>query len=82
LAWTREEIVFENEPLAAVVAEFNRYSRVQVRIGEEAIGELAVSGSFSIHDEATFRAFLDSLPGVRAESTAEGVILRQRNDRH
>lgn len=81
LAWTREEIVFENEPLAAVVAEFNRYSRVQIRIADEAIGAVAVSGSFSIHDEATFRAFLDSLPGVRAEPGAEGLILRRRLDR-
>lgn len=78
VAWAREEIVFENEPLAAVVAEFNRYSRVQVRIGEEAIGDLAVSGTFGIHDEDTFRAFLDSLPGVHAETTADGVIVRRR----
>lgn len=78
LSWTRGEIVFENEPLAAVVTEFNRYSKVQVRIGEESIGDLAVSGTFSIHDENTFRAFLDSLPGVRAETTADGVIVRRR----
>lgn len=78
LSWTRGEIVFENEPLAAVVTEFNRYSKVQVRIGEETIGDLAVSGTFSIHDEDTFRAFLDSLPGVRAETTADGVIVRRR----
>lgn len=78
LAWTRQEIVFENEPLSAVVAEFNRYSKVQVLIGEESIGELPVSGTFGIRDEATFRAFLDSLPGVRAETTADGVIVRRR----
>ena len=78
VAWTRQEIVFDNEPLAVVVEEFNRYSRVQVRIGEESIGELAVSGTFGIHDEETFRSFLDSLPGVRTETTADGVILRRR----
>ena len=78
VAWTREEIVFEDEPLAAVVAEFNRYSKVQVRIGEDAIGELKVSGTFGIHDEVTFRAFLDSLPGLRADTTADGVIVRRR----
>lgn len=78
VAWTREEIAFENEPLAAVVTEFNRYSRVQVRIGESSIGELRVSGTFGIRDEDTFRAFLDSLPEVRAETTADGVIVRSR----
>lgn len=78
LAWTRGEIVFDNEPLAAVVAEFNRYSAVQVRIGDDGIGESRVSGTFGIHDEATFLAFLDSLPGVRTDTTDDGVVVRRR----
>lgn len=79
MAWTREEIVFDDEPLAAVVAEFNRYSTVQVRVGEAAVGELKVSGTFGIRDEATFLAFLDSLPGVRTETTPDGVTVQRRS---
>ncbi|MFC0679926.1 FecR domain-containing protein [Lysobacter korlensis] len=75
LAWTREEIAFEDEPLAEVVTEFNRYSRVQVRVGDESLGELRVSGTFGIRDEDTFHAFLDSLPGARTATTADGVTV-------
>lgn len=77
VAWTRGEIVFDDEPLATVVAELNRYSTVQVRIGEDSVGKLKVSGTFGIHDEATFLAFLDSLPGVRTETTTDGVTVRR-----
>lgn len=75
LAWTREEIAFEDEALTEVVTEFNRYSRVQVRVGDASIGDLKVSGTFGIRDEDTFHAFLDSLPGARTAVTADGVTV-------
>jgi transmembrane sensor len=78
MAWAREEIVFEDEPLANVVTEFNRYAVRPMRIGESEIGELRISGTFGIGEEETFHAFLDSLPGIRTEIVADGVTIGRR----
>lgn len=77
-AWTREEIVFENEPLAAVAQEFNRYNRVQIRIQGPMAGALPVTGAFGAHDVETFAAFLDSLPDLRVTVTADAVVVQRR----
>lgn len=72
-AWTQGNIVFENQPIAAVAAQFNRYNNLQISVGDPRIGALPVSGTFDAHDVATFVAFLDSLPGVKAE-TRDGRV--------
>lgn len=72
-AWTQGNIVFENQPIAAVAAQFNRYNNLQIRVGDPRIGALPVSGTFDAHDVATFVTFLDSLPGVKVE-TRDGRI--------
>ncbi len=77
-AWMREEIVFENEPLAVVVEEFNRYNQVQIRIDGAMAGALPVTGAFGIRDVETFTAFLDSLPELQATVTADAVLIRRR----
>lgn len=67
-AWTQGNIVFENQPIATVAAQFNRYNNLQISVGDPRIGALPISGTFDAHDVATFVAFLDSLPGVRVET--------------
>lgn len=77
-AWAREEIVFENEPLAAVVEEFNRYNPVRIRIEGPVTGTLPVTGAFGVHDVETFTAFLDSLPELQATVGADTVVVQRR----
>jgi transmembrane sensor len=72
-AWTQGNIVFENQPIAAVAAQFNRYNNLQISVGDPHVGALPISGTFDAHDVATFVAFLDSLPGVKVE-TRDGRI--------
>ena len=68
-AWLRREIVFEQEPLAAVAAEFNRYSKTPIEIETPDLRSLQISGVFSADDTETFVAFLRSLEGVNVEVT-------------
>jgi len=67
-AWTQGNIVFENQPIAAVAAQFNRYNNLQISVDDPRVGALPISGTFDAHDVATFVAFLDSLPGVKVET--------------
>ena len=72
-AWLRHQIAFENEPLADVAAEFNRYSSSPIQIESGALRTLRISGVFADNDPQAFIAFLRSLDGVRVEVTANTI---------
>ncbi len=72
-AWLRRQIIFEQEPLEAVAAEFNRYSAVPIEIETPSLGALAISGTFSADDTESFVAFLKTVEGVRVEVTPTQV---------
>jgi transmembrane sensor len=76
-AWLRRQIVFEQEPLERVAAEFNRYGPKPIEIVTPALRNLQISGVFATDDPEAFIAFLRSLKGVRIEETATRIrVLR------
>jgi len=72
-AWLHRQIVFDNEPLERVAAEFNRYAAKPIEIATPALRNLRVSGVFATDDTDAFVAFLRSLKGVRVEVTATRI---------
>jgi transmembrane sensor len=68
-AWLHRQIVFDEEPLASVAAEFNRYAPKPIEIVTPALRNLQISGVFATDDTEAFIAFLRSLKGVRVEVT-------------
>jgi transmembrane sensor len=76
-AWLHREIVFDHEPLARVVAEFNRYAPKPVDIATPALRNLQISGAFATDDTEAFIAFLRTLKGVRVEVTATVIRVYQ-----
>jgi len=72
-AWLRREIAFEQEPLKAVAAEFNRYNATPIEIESPALREIRISGVFAADDTESFIAFLRSIDGVRVEVTATRI---------
>jgi transmembrane sensor len=74
-AWLRRQIIFEQEPLETVAAEFNRYSATPIEIETPSLRALAISGTFSADDTESFVAFLKSLDGVRVEVTPSRVLV-------
>ena len=76
-AWLRRQIRFDNEPLALVTSEFNRYAATPFEIVTPALRELKISGVFATEDTQAFIAFLRSLPGVHVEVTATRVLVSQ-----
>jgi len=77
-AWLRRQITFEQEPLATVAAEFNRYNTPPIEIETPSLRGLAISGTFSADDEESFVAFLRSLEGVKVEITPTRVRVSRR----
>jgi transmembrane sensor len=69
VAWLQRQIAFENQPLGEVAAEFNRYSRIPIEIGDDALSALPISGAFDADDIDSFAAFLATLDGVVVQRT-------------
>lgn len=76
LAWARGRLVFENEPLADVVAEFNEYNQLQLRLGDPALARRRVSGVFDATDPETLLAFIQagSRVRIRRDGNQEAII--------
>ena len=65
-------------PLADAVTEVNRYSPTRVRIADESLADLAVSGSFVAGDaKAAVAAFAAVLPLTVTEEDGELTIHRR-----
>jgi transmembrane sensor len=45
-AWRYGQMIFDAEPLAAAVAEINRYHRRKIVLNDPALGDIAISGVF------------------------------------
>lgn len=64
LAWAKGDLIFENETVEAIVARFNQFARVRLRVDDRHIGARTVSGIFEVHDPESFVAFLASVERV------------------
>jgi len=69
VAWLTRQIAFEEEPLGAVAAEFNRYGRIAFVIDDDGLRDLPISGVFDAYDIDSFAAFLAALNGVVVQRT-------------
>jgi transmembrane sensor len=75
LAWQSGELRFEQEPLAAVAAEFNRYNRRRIEIADPALAALEVGGNFKATDLESFLVAMQRALNVRVEETEETIRL-------
>lgn len=75
-SWVTGRLTFENERLAEVVAEFERYSTRRIVIEDPALGEQRVSGTFETGDVESLLRTLRMARIARAESeTSDSVTL-------
>jgi transmembrane sensor len=74
-SWLHRQIVFNNEPLQQVAAEYNRYSTKPIEIVTPALRGLLISGVFATDDTDAFIAFLRSLKGVRVVVTETKILV-------
>lgn len=64
LAWARGRLIFQNDQLGQVVAEFNRYNRVQLTVTDPELAAKPVSGVFNAAEPEAFIAFLQSVTNI------------------
>jgi len=74
-AWTERHLVFHNESLAVVVAEFNRYHRKPIRIESSDLAGLKVSGTFDSSDQSSLVEYFERYEHVRMAEDADAIRL-------
>lgn len=70
-AWQKGMLVFDNTPLAEVIAEVNRYSVRKLRLAEDArLNEIRISGGFRAGETANLVGVLTARYPIEVERTS------------
>lgn len=72
--WREGRLAFDNQPLAHVVSELNRYSERKIVIGDDSIILAPVVGVFDANDPEQFVSLLSASGIARVSVRSEGAI--------
>lgn len=75
LAWAQGRLIFEDVPLMNVVAQFNRYNRMQIRIADNSLAHQSLNGTFNASDPESLIAFLRNVVPLRVEREGQVITL-------
>ena len=76
IAWRNRRLIFDDESLAEVVAEFNRYNELQLAITDPTLAQERISGVFDADQPMTLVRFLERSNAIGpAEARSGRVIL-------
>ncbi|MGK2909745.1 MAG: FecR family protein [Sphingobium sp.] len=80
VAWTEGFLEFEEEPLAGVVEEFNRYRKTPLAIGDPRIAGILITGRFGLNEGDEFVLALESSFDIKASKGANGSVVLMQSD--
>jgi len=76
IAWRNRRLIFDDEPLSHVAAEFNRYNELQLTIADPTLAQERISGVFDADQPMTLVRFLERSNAIaRAEERDGRVVL-------
>jgi len=73
-SWTRGQIIFDDEPLGAVVEELNRYSDKKMVVAGDGLAATPISGTFKPGDLHGFAQALEGYRLARVEDETEREV--------
>ena len=76
LAWTERRLIFENEPLSFVVAEFNRYNPRQLVIDDERLSQQRISAVFDADKPDALVRFLQQNVGIVVQESQSQLVIQ------
>ncbi|WP_374679558.1 FecR family protein [Hydrocarboniphaga effusa] len=74
-SWSHGRLVFRGTPLSEALTEINRYSRVQVHLGDPDLGRLLVSGNFIPGDNRSIASAIASVLPLRPIESGDEILL-------
>lgn len=78
LAWRTGLIRFDQAPLSEVVAEFNRYHRIQLVVTDRAAADILIGGSFEAAGVHSFTRLLHDAYGLKVVRDGDLVRISSR----
>lgn len=75
LSWRDNLLVFDDTPLSEVAAEFNRYNKTQIVIGDERVASLKVGGSFPTTGVQSFVRVAQHILKLHVEQRGDRTVL-------
>jgi transmembrane sensor len=72
MAWTERRLVFRDQPLDAVVHEFNRYRMHALVLDDPGLTSLRISGVFDLSDPESLIAYLGTYEAVQVDRRSDG----------
>lgn len=73
-SWTTGRLMFRQTPLAAAVAEVNRYSDRKVELADPALGARQLSGFFDVGDSESFAKGVAVLFDLKLTTAPDGAL--------
>jgi transmembrane sensor len=77
VSWPKHHIVFVDEPLSVLVAEFNRYHKQPLEIADPELAEHRVDGGFDAFDRASLLDYLRRYQGVQIDAEDGKLMMRR-----
>ena len=78
LSWREGYLAFHDTPLAAAVAEFNRYNARRIVIGDPDVAAMRVGGNFRWSNTEVFVRLLEQGFPIRAERRDDAIVLHSQ----
>ena len=75
LSWQERKLVFSETPLRDVVAQFNRRNRLQLLLGDAALAERPVGGTFAADNVEGFVRLLEGSGTITVERRDETTVV-------
>lgn len=78
--WVTGKLAFDNQPLSAVIAELQRYSKLELQISatESALNNMRVSGVFPAQDTARSLELLASRLPIQINQIDQKIVISKR----
>ncbi|WP_165777020.1 FecR family protein [Paremcibacter congregatus] len=81
-SWRERRLVFEQEQLATIAREFNRYNKIKLVIDDEDLNTLEFDGVFDADDPKAFVQFLELTGAVEAIQISNTEIRLRKTDQN
>ncbi len=78
VAWRARRLMFPGDPVGVIVEEFNRYSRVPIRIEDATLRARRMSGVFDADDPGPLLQYLSRDPNVVIEKSDREIVIHSR----
>lgn len=75
LSWQERQLVFSETPLREVVTQFNRHNRMQLVLGDDALAERPVGGTFAADNVEGFVRLLEGGDTITVERRGDTTVV-------